>query len=178
MVAKGRSSKPRVIDLQLVAKIVVPLMLLLAGGAWYYFAHRPEAVIKRQLNSLSETISKPYGEGNAATAYKMIAFENMLDENVNCDLKDFPYNGINSGNALASLVFRGRGATDNVSLKLVDAECEFTSDNEALARCAGHVSLSHGGRAYSESRNCVVVFKKVGKAWKIAGFKDDQLLKK
>ena len=179
MVTKKKTqSSRRMIDLNLVLKVALPLILLIAGGIWYYVTHTPEAMIKRQLKALSEIVSKHSGEGNASTAYKLLAFENMLDDNVDCDLKDFPYNGVNSGNALASLVFRGRSMLDDVSLSLVDAECEIVSKDEARARCAGHVRLHHGGSVYSESRNCVVLFRKNGKSWRITGFRDDQLLKK
>ena len=173
-----RPNNKRVIDLSKVAKYAVPLVLLIALGIWYYVTNTPEAVIKRQLKSLAEIVSKSHGEGNASTALKMLAFENMLDDNVHCDLKNFPYNGDNSGNTLASLVFRGRSMLDDVSLSLVDAECEIKSGNEALARCAGHVSLHYGGGSYSESRNCIVLFRKNGKKWRVSGFKDDELLTK
>ena len=173
-----RPKNKRVIDLSKVAKYAVPLVLLIALGIWYYVTHTPEAMIKRQLKSLAEIVSKSHGEGNASTALKMLAFENMLDDNVNCDLKNFPYNGDNSGNTLASMVFRGRSMLDDVSLSLVDAECEIKSGNEALARCAGHISLHYGGSSYSESRNCIVLFRKNGKKWRVSGFKDDELLKK
>ena len=172
------AGKKRTIDLAPVAKYGIPLVIAVALGIWYYVTHTPEAMVKRQLRSLAETVSKHQGEGNTSTALKMVVFENMLDDNVVCGMKDFPYNGDNSGNTLASLVFRGRSMLDSVDLSLVDVECEIRPNGEALARCAGHLRLYYNGNAYSESRNCLVLLTKRGKSWKISGFKDDELLKK
>ncbi len=170
--------KKRTINVSLIARYAIPVVIAVAVGVWYYVTHTPEAVVKKRLRALAEVVSKPAGEGNASMAYKMLAFENMLDDNVECQVAGFPYNGTNSANTLSSLLFRGRGMLDKLDFSILDSEVELTGDDKAVVRCAGKVWLQYGGKTYSESRNLAVIFRKQGRKWRLAEVRDDQLLKK
>ena len=161
-----------------IIKAVLLLAVLTGGVIWYMVTHSPAAMVRKQLLSAIQQVSKPSGEGNAVTAFKLLAFEHLLDEQITCNVRDFPYNGTSSANSFASLVFRGRSYPESIDLSISAMECEFPRKNQARVRCLARAVIHMGGRRADESRNCIILMTKRDRNWLISGVQDDDLLKK
>lgn len=162
----------------IIIKVLLIIAVAAAVAVWYAITHSPTAVVKKQILNAAELFSKQPSESNASTAFRLIAFENALDDYVECNVSGFPYNGRESANSFASLVFRGRAYPRSIEITVSAMEVEFPAKNKAEVRCQAKAYIAMDGNSVNESRLCVITLCKRDNGWKIAGFKEDTLIKK
>ncbi len=178
MVKRAKQDKPKRNFVFPIIKVLFIVAVVAAVAAWYVATHSPTALVKKQINNAAELVSKQPSESNASTAFRLLAFENALDDYVECNVSGFPYNGRESANSFASLVFRGRTYPRSIEITVSAMEVDFPTKKTAEVRCQAKAYVTMDGNHVNESRLCVISLNKRDNGWKIAGFKEDTLIKK
>lgn len=164
-------------------KIFKPLLQLLlvaavAAGLFYWLRPSDEKRIKKQFQRLSEAVAKHGEEGNASTAIKMFALGNLLNDQVDIRIRDFPFNGEQSADTLISLASRGRSYFRRIEVDIYEIEILLHDHEQADARCVARVSVESDQYRDHGVRHFMASLAKVDKEWKFIGFREDELLTK
>lgn len=154
------------------------LVVGVAAGLFFWLRPSEEKRIRKQFRRLSEAVAKSGDEGNASTAMKMLALGNLLHEQVDIDVRDFPYNGEQSAETLVSLASRGRSYFRGISVDIYDIEVILIDHELADARCVVHVAVDSENYRDSDVRHFMASLAKVDKTWRFTGFREDELLRK
>lgn len=161
----------------------LPLLKLLlvaavAAGLFYWLRPSDEKRIRKQFQRLSEAIAKSGEEGNASAAVKMFALGNLLNEQIDISIRDFPYNGEQSAETLVSLATRGRSFFRTISVDIYDIEVIQIDHELADARCVAQVAIESDNYRDNGVRHVMASLAKIDKTWKFTGFREDELLRK
>jgi hypothetical protein len=154
------------------------LVVGVAAGLFFWLRPSEEKRIRKQFQRLSEAIAKSGDEGNASAAVKMLALGNLLHEQIDIDVRDFPYNGEQSAETLVSLVSRGRSYFRRIAVEFYDIEVMLVDHELADARCVVQVAVESDNYRDSGVRHFMASLAKVDKTWKFTGCREDELLRK
>lgn len=156
-------------------------LLLVAGvaaGLFYWLRPSEEKRIRKQFQRLCEAIEKSGDEGNASAAVKMFALGNLLHEQIDISIRDFPYNGEQSAETLISLATRGRSFFRTISVDIYDIEVILIDHELADARCVARVAVESDNYRDHGVRHFMASLAKIDKSWQFTGFREDELLRK
>ena len=166
--------KKHISTLVLLAILVVIGVLL-----WRRFHPNEKAVVAQRVASLAEYATKPSGEGNAAMAVKMTALNQLLADEVEIDLRGFPFNGKYAGGEFYSEIVRGRAMCDTLTLAVHDIQVVLDDPATATATFTARLDASaRGGGGESETREIHATLRKVDGKWVFTSFREEAVLVK
>jgi hypothetical protein len=158
--------------------LVIIAIITAVAGAWFWLRPTEQQRIRKQFLNLADAISKNPQEGNAATAMKMLALGNLLDEKVTIDLRDFPYNGDNSAETIVSLASRGRALFNTITIDILDLETVLEQPDQATSHCVLKATLLSDSYQDSTVRHVLTSLRKVDNTWRFQAVREDDILQK
>jgi hypothetical protein len=154
------------------------LLAVVAAGLFYWLRPSEQKLIRKQFHRLCQAVEKSGEEGNASTTVKMLTLGNLLHEQVDVSIRDFPYNGEQSAETLVSLAMRGRSFFRSISVDVYDLEVILIDEELADLRCVARVSIVSENYHDQDIRHFMASLAKIDKSWVFTGFREDDVLRK
>lgn len=159
--------------------IGVLLLGLVAAAVWLLRPSEPRRV-RRQLDRLSERISKTESESSAVMALKMNALGDLFESQVEVELADFPGNGTYASSEIASHVARFRPAFRALQLSFHDVGIDMQAGGQAQARFTARLAAVTGNGERQEDTRPIRAALRQGSdgVWRFGRFEEISVLQR
>ncbi len=150
--------------------------------AVYYLLPSEEKKVRKQLDLLSQYVSKEQGEDLFSMANRIKNIGRLFAENSEFKIEGdsfYSFSGNYSREEVSAYALRGRSYFSNLSLKFHDLKIEFPEREVARVNLTSRMTgKSTSGENVDEAREMLCVLKKIEKQWLFSGFEVVEVLKR
>ena len=160
---------------------MIALVVLAAVVAFLVWRNWPneERRVRKQTQRLADCFSKATGESAAVMVLSLHGFEQLLGDQVELQLQNFPGNGSYSASEISSTVARVRAGCRAIHLVFRDVHVEFPKSEQAVVTLTARLVVTDDeGRTNEDTREVACRLNKTPDGWRFVAFDEITVLEK
>ncbi|MBE9504337.1 MAG: hypothetical protein IME96_09200 [Proteobacteria bacterium] len=159
--------------------VKVALILIIGGIALYFFLQSEEGKIRKELNLLTELISREGEEPALILAQKARRTGLLFTETCDYESKSHSYSGHYTRQEIIRQTAAARSQFSSLKLKLYDLQIEFPTEKTAKVILTASVKgQTKAGEEVNDTHEIELTLKKIEKEWLINYVKVVEVLAK
>ena len=159
--------------------VQIALLLIISVMAFYFFLQSEEGKIRKQLNLLTELISREGEEPTIMLAQKARKTGLLFTETCEYESKSHSYSGHYTRQDITRQTAAARSQFSSLKLKLYDLQIEFPTEETAKVILTASVKgKTKAGEEVNDTHEIELTLKKIEKEWLISYVKIVEVLVK
>ena len=133
--------------------ILWTLLIAAIGGGYGYwhYTHTPKYLLRKNIFSLAETVSKASDESAASTAFKTLVFSELLAPEIKLDVEGIPYfNTVIDRDELKGLFAQSRAYIDTLSITIESIDILYSKEKPDKATLEGAFKVTGKGKTFND----------------------------